>query len=196
MPAPTLQLFDLEHLTKELSRKLPNDCEVFLGNYAPRNPRRNPFLYGVQLQRTLTDRKITYMGKRSLILSTPPSGIGSIFDLNRERKIGTIFVEQGEMDPGSAYGGLYEAITLRLKRPLKFTDGITLPPLTRKLYIETEECMGNTLQQVDRERLIGMGPLGIGWKRRDFSKELPTEWFLPQPYLTATERIPFAARSP
>jgi hypothetical protein len=138
-----------------------------LGEFEPRVPKRNPFLY------QFTDREIESRGKFPLRQTVYGRDILRFLELDSKINLGYIFLETGYTDASSNYGGRYETLRLRIKHPIPLKGRKVIPDCSVKFLQETEEG-ANPFQE--RRNHLRCG--GLFWVKTDLSKVLPSEWFL------------------
>ncbi len=86
-----------------------------------------------------------------------------------ERAVGFLSCEYGSVD-GEEDGASYETMKLEMRVPLEI-GGKQLPPSTIKVRVETSWCWSNEEQRRDHRKYF------LGWRKKDFSSVLPTDWF-------------------
>ncbi len=108
------------------------------------------------------------------------SGLWGFFGIDSERSIGFIRVEVGGTDSSSNYDGTYEALELRIGRPLSLkketmsdSGNVKIPQCNIKLLIEREEIANGDYYRRDHKRVAR-----FLWLPTDLSKVFLREWFL------------------
>jgi hypothetical protein len=160
-----LKLIKLENLVRAINRHSCSGDVIELGEFEARVPRKDA------LAVLLEGKKREYVGKYPLLRTTYRRGTFSALGVEKQERIGYVFVESGTLDDESDYGGSYEAVRLRLKKPIELRHGI-IPNCSVKLVVESEDCTTET-ERADHTRL-----LGLFWVKKDLTRVLPTEWFL------------------
>jgi len=160
-----LKLIRLENLVRAINRNSRSDDVIELGKFEARKPRKDAFAV------LLEGRKREFVGKYPLLRTTYSRGAFSPLGVEKHERIGYVFVEAGTLDFDSDYGGSYEAVRLRLKKPIELKHGI-IPNCSVKLIVESED-FGEETERADHTKLAG-----LIWVRKDLTHVLPTEWFL------------------
>lgn len=169
MIEPELRLLNVKGLIENLNSTLASsEGQIELGDSQHKEPRKNPFLY------RLEDKKLEVRGKYSLYRTRENGGLFSnFFGLDSERRIGYVFIENGEITESINFPGIYETLRLRIKEPLILKNSLIVPNCSVKILAEVEDGIEPYLERRDNIRKIG-----LFWKKADLSKVLPTEWFL------------------
>jgi len=161
---PRLQYFDVAKFVNRLNHSLhAREEELKLGTFIHKVPRKRlvPHLLG-------DDHRATSSGKYELFRAHE---YPFLHPLNSRGKIGYIFVEQGDIDPESSYGGTYEVLKFRLRDSLLLNNDRVVPDCCVKLLREVEEG--------DAEIFRTDHVKGILFSRKiDLTEVLPTEMFL------------------
>ena len=169
MPSQEFRLLDIGGLVRKLNFMITeSEGRITLGEFTPKNPRKDSFIY------RLADRKTTSVGKYSLTQYSASRGLWSLADVESPRSLGYIFVETGDADVSSDYSGIYETLRLRIKHPLELKSDLVIPNSSVKLDLEADDGLGG-IKQYRRDHLR---KAGIAWVKSDLSTILPTEWFL------------------
>ena len=161
MDEPRLELIDLPGLVSRINSALAeSEGPIIFGKFAHKEPRKNPFLYRAR------DRELDTRGKY-------PLDQCGILDFKLKTNLGYVFVETGFTEASSDYGGRYETLRLRIKRPIELSNGNVLPNCSVKVLVEAGEI---EKPFVDRKYHVRVAHLA--WVKKDLSRILPTEWFL------------------
>ena len=161
MDEPKLELIDISGLVNKINSALAeSEGPISFGKFAHKEPKKNPFLYRAR------DRELDTRGKY-------PLDQCGILDFELKTNLGYVFVETGFTEASSDYGGRYETLRLRIKRPIELSNGNVLPNCSVKVLIETGE-FGKSF--VDRKYHVRVAHLA--WVEKDLSQILPIEWFL------------------
>ena len=165
MDTVELNLVDVGGLVVKLNSILKDGNYVGRGSFEHRTPRKS-------ITYPLNHRQPELSGKYPLTLTREKTGVRGMLGLEREIRLGYIFVQAG-YDASSDYGGRYEVIKLRIRRPLPLQDGGIIPSCSVKLLVEAEEAGKPHIGRRNHIRRAG-----LFWIRDDLSGVLPTEWFL------------------
>ena len=93
------------------------------------------------------------------------------------RSIGFVFIDRGFLDPHSNYSGSYEAMKMRIKKPILLKDGRTLPAVTYKRYVERKAFEKEDDDGGDCHVRTYRWKIFPTWKKTALSDVLVPEWF-------------------
>lgn len=169
MKEPTLSFIDLEGLVTKLNSAIArSEGSIELGEFKHKEPKRNPFLYGIR------GKELETLGKYPLIQTVEGRGLFGFWGLDSEINLGYIFLEAGYTGVKDHNHGRYETIRLRIKQPLELKNGDIIPNCSVKLIVEAEDVWG----EVDKKRKDHIKCGKLVYLRDDLTNVLPTEWFL------------------
>jgi len=161
---PRLQYFDVTKFIDRLNHSLhAREEELRLGPFIHKVPRKR------LIPRLLDDdHRATSSGKYELF---QVHEYPFLHPFNPQGKIGYIFVEQGDIDPESSYGGTYEVLKFRLRDSLILNNDRVVPDCCVKILREVEE--GGT-EVIRTDHASGF----LFSRKSDLTEVLPAEMFL------------------
>lgn len=166
MNEPNFMMLSPEGLVKKLNNFIvEREGNITRGNYHSETFIENPFSYH------LCGKKLLNRGNYPLIQSI--NGIGTIITGDmKERDLGSIFVETGEVDPETHEPGTFEFLRLILKDSLELKNGRIVPAGRIEIYREMSEAYGEVTESRRDKRKHWWGSSVV-----DLSQVVPTSWF-------------------
>jgi hypothetical protein len=172
MEIQRLRIFSIGNLIGNINKQLPHIEDggiwIDLENLADLTPRKDVFPH--LGERKEVDSRVKYPLMRRVFGGSLLSVVAAT---ETDKRIGYLIAETGTIDGETGYGSSYEALKLKIKRPIERKDNLVIPRCTIKISVEAEDsCPLGEPDRIDHERKYWID------RPADLKKVLPTEWFL------------------